>query len=276
MNFQADFPFSEINFQFLRRVALKWVGLELNENKKEAVYNHLVRRLRTLHLSNFDEYCKLLKKDTNEISVFISLMTNISTAFFREKHHFKYLSEIVLPKFLKNQSGIYILSAGCATGEEPYSIAMVVEEFKKVHKSANVHIFAIDINSKALEIARLGIYPIESISNLGLDHQKLWFQRGTGKNIGLVKINETLQKAVTFSNVSLLEAPYIKSEFDVIFCRNVMIYFNKENKKSVQRKLDHILKINGYLMLGHSETLYTMQSRYEYIGKSMYKKINDG
>ncbi len=260
------------NFNFLSGVAFDISGIVLGEHKKELVYSRIARRIRKLNLLNFNQYCQYLddhrEVETNE---FLNSITTNLTSFFRESHHFEYLAKTVIPEWKKTKIGkpIRIWSSACSTGPEPYSIAITVKKNMDV-KQFDVKILATDLDSEVLAKGRAGEYALKDIEQLPKDYLTS-FVRNEKSGMGMIKPD--LKELIKFNRLNLLGPWPMKTQFDVIFCRNVVIYFNKETQKELFDRLADSLIDGGYLFIGHSETLHGVTNRFESIGRTIYKKV---
>ncbi|MBU0500340.1 MAG: protein-glutamate O-methyltransferase [Gammaproteobacteria bacterium] len=271
-----EFRFARSDFDYLRKLVTAHTGIVLAENKYDMLYARLVRRVRHLGLSGFGEYVELIRSGQGEEFVqLINAITTNLTAFFREPHHFDYLRKWLAPIAAGGQ-GLRIWSAGCATGEEPYSIAMTLLEALPQARHGGIGILASDLDSHALEQAQNGIYPLERINALGLARQQRWFLRGKGRNSGLVRVKPELQAPIQFHSLNLLSEWPIKPGLDAIFCRNVLIYFDRQTKQGIVKGFTDLLKPGGYLFLGHSEALIGITERFEPSGRSCYRLKSGG
>jgi chemotaxis protein methyltransferase CheR len=251
-------------------------GISMSESKRELVYSRLSRRLRQLGISSFDRYCSIVEAgDSNEVTQFVNAITTNLTAFFREPHHFEYLAGKVLPELMERKSSarkLRIWSAGCSTGEEPYSIAIVVRDFFKDRRGWDVKILATDIDSNVLDVAQKGIYR-EDGTRCMLSHVlQSSFQKGTGANESFVKVAAELKEMISFRQLNLMDGWPMRNPFDVIFCRNVVIYFSKPNQKVLFDRFANALCPCGFLFVGHSESLFNVSNRFELIGKTVYSR----
>lgn len=271
-----DFRFSEKDFQCLRGLVRRHAGINLSEAKRDMVYSRLSRRLRALGLKRFSDYCRLIEdEDPEELVNFTNAITTNLTAFFREPHHFDYLAGTLLPALWAAKSDdrrLRIWSAGCSTGEEPYSIAMVVKEGLPAGETWDARILATDLDSEVLARAQAGIYAQERIAGLPAARLRRWFLRGCGPSQEKVRVAPELQRMITFRQLNLLNAWPMKGPFDVIFCRNVVIYFDKSTQRALFDRIAGMLEIGGHLIVGHSESLYRVSDRFELIGKTIYRK----
>lgn len=266
----------DAEFAFLREFVLKHCGISLSEQKRQLVQGRLARRLRTLQLRSYEEYCRLLRErpeaELDELSSVIS--TNV-TAFFREPHHFDYLAEELLPRWLASphQGRIRIWSAGCSTGEEPYSIAMVLAEALERHgKSMDALILATDLSPRALQAARLGLYREDRLKGIDEKRRRRWLLRGTGAQEGVFSMHPRLRELVRVQPLNLLHEWPMRGPFDAIFCRNVMIYFDKPTKQRFFQRFASILRDDGHLFLGHSESMHGLNTQFGLIGQTMYQR----
>jgi chemotaxis protein methyltransferase CheR len=273
-NTSREFLMTDQNFQDISEFAHRYTGIVLGEHKRDLVYGRLARRLRALKLKDFSTYCKLIDSpDSEEISHFINAITTNLTSFFRENHHFEFLKNQVLSdiKKYKTNKRIRIWSAGCSTGEEPYSIALVLNEVMN-QKGWDCKVLATDLDSNVLNHGFKGEYEASRIESLSADRKQKWFLRNA-KSPDLVKVKPSLQALVTFKRLNLLEPWPMKGGFDSIFCRNVVIYFNKETQKQLFNRFADMLLPGGYLFIGHSESLHHVSDRFKLLGQTTYQKI---
>jgi len=218
----------------------------------------LSKRLRKTGIDSVDEYLKLLSQEGRELIDFLDAISTNHTFLFRESHHFEILKE----------GHLNIWCAASSSGEEPYSIAIDCLE-----KGFRPAILATDISTKVLRIAERGIYPFEKAKNATLQILKKYFQKGTGQWDGYIRANQILRKMVTFKRFNLISDPLSSQEFDVIFCRNVLIYFDDSTKTNVVNKLYQALKWDGYFIIGGAESLNNISHQYKYIKPSIYQKM---
>lgn len=269
---EKEFPFSKKDFELLRKLVSEHTGIKLSEHKQEMLYSRLSRRLRALNLKDFATYYQFLQSDCgDELIQFVNAVTTNLTAFFRESHHFGYLAQTALPQLLiakQDSRRIRIWSAGCATGEEAYSIAMVVKEV--VPPYWDVKILATDLDSNVLETAIHGVYEEERVVDLSEERLRRWFKKGAGTQAGKVQISSELQNLVTFKQLNLIHPWPLRGPLDIIFCRNVVIYFDKTTQKSLFERFANLLKIKGYLFIGHSENLFQLTDRFRLLQQTIY------
>ena len=249
-------------------------GIVITAAKREMVYSRLSRRLRALSLTDFEDYCRVLERDEQgELNAFINAITTNLTSFFREPHHFDHLQNIVVPDLLNKNAAsrrIRIWSAGCSTGEEPYSIAIAMAEV--LPDDWDCRILATDIDTDVLMKAERGIYPLERVASLPQSRLKRWFSRGSGTNQGLTRVGPELREMITFRRLNLMEEWPVNGPIDVLFCRNVVIYFDKETQRSIFDKFAERMAENSRLFIGHSESLFKITNRFELIGQTIYRK----
>ena len=271
---------ADSEFEFFCQFIYNETGIVINEGKREMLYRRLTRIIRERKLSSFHKYYQLLKEQPDiEKNYFINAITTNLTSFFREKHHFDYLSLEKLPALIntqiagsKNQQ-LRIWSAAASTGEEPYSIAITLcEALGHFINEWDVKILATDIDSNVLSIAEKGIYSRNKTEDIKLPFLKRYFQKGTGSNLNQVKISPAIKNMVTFKQLNLLHEWPMQGSFDVIFCRNVIIYFDKPTQQSLFARFYEQLKPGGLLILGHSESLGAFQPYFENVGRTIFKR----
>ena len=272
---QREFLYTREDFDFLRKISNEHSGILVPDDKFDMFYSRLSKRVRMHGLTDFKQYCQFLKNNKDqEFTEFINAVTTNLTSFFREKHHFEYLENTVLPGVLKKNSTtktIKVWSAGCSTGEEPYSLAMTLLE--NVPADWDITILATDLDTNVLETAAKGVYTKDRVDGLSNDVLKRWFKRGTGNNENKVKISQECQAIIKFKQLNLMKEWPFKSYFDFIFCRNVLIYFNKETKEDLAQRYGSLLTSGSYLFIGHSESLHQLDTDFDLIGNTIYKKI---
>ncbi len=265
-NAMERLDYRNADFEFIQQVMSDHAGIDLHDGKKELVYSRLAKRVRSLGLTNFRDYCSVLGQDSLEITRCINSMTTNVTSFFREQHHFEFLKKEMLAG---NTTGrLRIWSAGCSTGEEPYSIAFTCADYPEV----DVSIHATDLDSEVIRKARDGVYDAREVTDIKSAELRDWFLRGKGHMQGKVKVVDQFRKMVNFSQLNLKEDWQHREPFDVIFCRNVMIYFDNSLRARLLEKFHSHLKPGGYLMLGHSESLFGLSNKYEVAGKTIHRK----
>ena len=273
---QRQYAFSDSDFEYFRKLSDRLAGIHLADNKRELVYGRVTRRLRALRLSSFKEYIKVLESgDANEIEQFTNMITTNLTSFFREMHHFDLLTKDVIPALMKSKprgSRIRIWSAGCSTGEEPYSIAMALRDAVPSISSWDLKILATDLDSDVLAQGAAGVYDEDKINGIPEKYLGKYFDKGRGANSGKVRIKQEVREMITFRRLNLMESWPMKGPMDIIFCRNVVIYFDKKTQTRLFSKFANVLADDGRLFAGHSEALYKVTDKFELLGKTVYKK----
>ena len=270
---EREFPMSAKDYRTISALAYEHSGIVLADSKQEMVYSRLSRRLRDRGVPTFSEYLKILQSNWEaEQTMFLNAITTNLTSFFRENHHFEYLAETVVPK-LKQQHAkdrkIRVWSTAASTGEEPYSIAMVFREAFQVSQW-DIKILATDIDSDVLSTARQGVYKFDRIEGIGDRRQKKWFQQ-VGKED--YQVDDSLKELLSFKKLNLLNNWPMKGPFDVVFCRNVIIYFDKETQRVLFEKMSKLMPKDSHLFIGHSESLLKVADKYESKGRTIYKRL---
>ena len=265
-----EFTFSEREFQFLTRLASTRSGIVLSDQKHDMVYGRLVRRLRALGLDSFAAYCTLLQSPdgAEEIEHLVNAITTNLTHFFRETHHFEHLRDVAVPE-IKNRR-VRLWSAGCSTGMEPYSMAMILQGAIPNLPLWDAKILATDIDSKVLESARMGEYSEAELTRVLPAYRKDVLPSETP---GRAQMSESLKHMIAFKQLNLLESWSMSGPFDAIFCRNVVIYFDKQTKQSLFNRMADLLKPGGWLYIGHSETMSDVPNRFELVGRTVYQRV---
>jgi chemotaxis protein methyltransferase CheR len=266
----------DVDFQFLREFVLEHCGISLGDHKRQLVQGRLLRRLRALKLDGFGAYCDVLRRDPQgELGELSSAISTNVTSFFREMHHYDLLVDELLPRWLAANRGgrLRIWSAGCSTGEEPYALAMVLAEaMDKLGSTVDAKILATDLSPQALEAARKGVYALDRLGGVSDERRKRWFLRGEGAYAGLACIHPRLRELVTIQPLNLLHPWPMQGPFDAIFCRNVVIYFDKPTKQRLFARYADMLETGGYLFLGHSESMYGLSEDFDLVGRTAYRK----
>ncbi len=271
---EREFDFTEQDFKRVQKIVYDFAGIDLNESKINLVYNRLAKRIRFLTLTSFSQYIDYVEaQGESEFMQLINSITTNLTFFFRENHHFDYLAEQVIPSLLVANAAsrqIRIWSAGCSTGEEPYSIGIILKE--KVPSDWDVQVIATDLDSNVVQTGLNGVYTIDRLKGVSEARQKRWFLKGSGSKNGYVKVKPELQEIIKFDQLNLMDEWPIKDSIDVIFCRNVVIYFDKPTQSKLFDRYADRLPIGGHLFVGHSESLYKVCNRFELLGQTIYKK----
>ena len=253
-------------------------GIRLSEAKKFMLESRLQKRLRYLELSSYREYYDYLVSKQglrDELVSMIDVVTTNKTDFFREAAHFSYLTESVLPGIPEGEllNGIRVWSAGCSSGEEPYTLAMTLNEYARSCQGFRFSILATDICTDVLESARLGVYEEEKIVPIPYEMKKRYLLRSKDKSRGVVRICPELRSAVTFRRLNLMDESFdVGNPLQIIFCRNVMIYFDRQTQERLLNKFCRYLLPGGYLFLGHSETLSGLDVPLVQVSSTIYQK----
>ncbi len=273
-----EFKFTNEDFNFLSNLVGLNTGINLTQDKRELVYGRVAKRLRLLGLHSFSDYCILLRQDnTEEINHFINAITTNVTSFFMESHHFDYLANKIIPDIIsknadKDRPQLRIWSAGCSSGEEPYSIAMVLRENIRDIDRWDAKILATDLDSNVLETAEIGEYPIERANGISTERKRRWMLMGTGSKSGRVKIRADIRDLVHFKRLNLTQTWPVSSMFDCIFFRNVAIYFKRETQIQLLNRFADHLGDNGTLFVGHAESLVGISDRFVKTGHTIHQK----
>ncbi|VAW98224.1 Chemotaxis protein methyltransferase CheR [hydrothermal vent metagenome] len=271
-----EFEFSAKDFKYISDVIADRTGIVLSEAKHDMVYSRLARRLRQLKFTEFSQYLSLIKSgDKSEILEFTNAITTNLTSFFREKHHFEYLRNKVLPELKKTKTDrrIRVWSAGCSSGEEPYSIAMTIRDVFPRLDGWDIKILATDLDTNMVQRASDGIYTEERVAGLDKAHSKKWVKRGKGEHEGDIRMSKELRDMITFKQLNLMDDWPISGPFDFMFCRNVVIYFNKETQRDLFDRYANLVDERGHLFIGHSESLHKVCQRFDLIGQTIYQKV---
>lgn len=269
-----EFHFTASDFERVRKLIYQSAGISLAPVKQDMVYSRLARRLRALDMASFDQYLSYLEEGTHEDEweTFVNSLTTNLTSFFREAHHFELLQRQLLAIAHKP---IKIWCSAASTGEEPYTLAITCcEAFGSL--TPPVQITASDIDTNVLKTAERGVYPIERVDRLDPHLLKKYFLKGSGAQEGYVRIRPELQKLIGFTRVNLLDArwPNLKGPFDVMFCRNVMIYFDKPTQYQILKKFAPLLQPDGLLYAGHSESFLHAADLFHSLGRTVYERAD--
>jgi chemotaxis protein methyltransferase CheR len=267
---EATVTFNERDFNTVRQLIAEYAGIKLSVQKRNMVYNRLLRRLRTHRLNDFGHYLQLVTNDTaGEREAFVNALTTNLTAFFREPHHFDLLAARAQERAGKRGGPLRCWSSACSTGEEAWSIAMVLRE-----ANCPGDVLGTDIDTDVLDTAQAAVYRMERTSGLPPERLRRHFLRGTGGNDGLVSVRQELRSMVRFGQLNLQSPVWPAQErFDVIFCRNVVIYFDRELQKKLLQRLADLLVPGGLLMVGHSESFPAAHPGFRSCGRTAYERL---
>ena len=267
----GSYQLSEREYQKLSSIIYANAGISLGDNKRELVHARLSKVMRKRGIAGFSEYISILESDTtgNElVSLMDAISTNV-THFFREKQHFDFMIQTIQNEM--RYCNLRLWSAGCSSGEEPYSIAISMLE-KFTEKCATPpQILATDLSTKVLQKAVNGIFPAKSVEHLDRALIRKYFLKGKNSASDLVKLKPEVKSMVTFKRLNFIEPFKLNEQFDFIFCRNVMIYFDNPTRETLVRRFTEHLKPGGYLMIGHSESLNGISHTLQYIKPTIYR-----
>ena len=274
---RREFELGDDEFRFLAGFMSRETGIVLSDHKRQMVCGRLVKRLRALHLRSFAEYVELLQGPgaAAEVENLVNAITTNITNFFREPHHFDFLRNSVLfPRVAERprRPRVRIWSAGCSSGEEPYSIAMTMADVLKPGEGWDALILATDIDTNVLRRAEAGIYPADALKHIPETYRKRFIRRVAG-DADKVQMADELRSMIRFRRLNLHDKWPMKGTFDVIFCRNVAIYFDKPTQKKLFNRYADYLNIGGMLYLGHAESLIGVTDRFEVADKTVYRRI---
>jgi chemotaxis protein methyltransferase CheR len=260
----------EEDFATVRALISDYAGIKLSLHKRNMVYNRLLRRLRQRCVASFSEYLQLVQAEgSDEREAFVNALTTNLTAFFREPHHFELLGERARERAARRGAPMRCWSSACSTGEEAWSIAMVLRE-----AGCAGEVLGTDIDTEVLNTARAGIYRNERASALPVERLRRHFLRGAGANEGLVSVRPELRAMARFAQLNLQSPVWPAHErFDVIFCRNVVIYFDREFQKKLLARLADLLVPGGLLMVGHSESFPAAHPGFRSCGRTAYERV---
>jgi len=266
-------------FKRLSALIYKESGIKLPPIKKVMLQCRLQKRLKHLNIGNFKTYIDYLfsrEGFDSEIIHMLDVVSTNKTDFFREPAHFEFLTNELLPEYYRaNKAGtLKVWSAGCSSGEEPYTLAMVLFEFTESHPGFNFSIFATDISTRILQTAIDAVYKEEKVEGIPLTLKRKYMLRSKDRSNPTIKMAPHVRSKVTFGRLNLMDSSYdTKDFFDIVFCRNVLIYFDRNTQEAVINKLCQRIKPNGYLILGHSESILNMDVPLKQVKPTIYRKV---
>lgn len=270
---------SDYEFDRISGLVYSLCGINLGSGKKELVTARLAKRLNELKLQSYDAYLKYLSGDESgyELLQLIDVITTNVTSFFREMHHFDYIREHILPEYKIKSEKIRIWSAGCSSGEEPYSMAVILFEEIGNLMLRDVKILATDISTNILAKAKEGVYDRQLVNGVPKTLLGKYFDAFKepdeyGRLVYLYKVKADIRSVVRFARLNLMEDWPMKGPFKIIFCRNVMIYFDKKTQEKLVGKYYGLLETGGHLFIGHSENLSSISHSFKYIQPGVYLK----
>lgn len=271
---------SSRDFARLRSFVYAEAGISLSAEKKTMLEGRLRRRLRALRLDSYREYCDLLfdpEGRREEVVPFLDVVTTNKTDFFREPGHFDFLAQRALPEMAARLEGkrALVWSAGCSSGEEPYTLAMVLSSWAENHAGFRFGILATDLSTRVLEMAKLGIYTVEDVEPVPVEMRRKYVLRSRDRGSDRVRMAPEMRQLVEFRRLNFMDADYgLEQKADAIFCRNVLIYFDRPTQQKILTRLTRNLVGGGYLFVGHSETLHEMNLPLEAMGPALYRRTH--
>lgn len=272
-----NIPLKEKEFEKLSAFIFSNYGIKMPLAKKIMLQSRLQKRLRHLAIESFEKYIDYVfsEKGSEEIIHMMDVVSTNKTDFFREPTHFEFLTDVILPElFERKQSSIKIWSAGSSSGEEAYTIAMVIEEYLASHSRINYEIYGADISTDMLQKAINGVYKMEKVFNIPEIYKKRYLLKSKDPQQKLVRVKPNLRSKVHFFRLNLMDAVYkAPNDFDVVFCRNTLIYFERDTQERVINKLCTHLKPGGYFILGHSESITNMNVPLKNIKPTIFRKL---
>lgn len=267
-----EFPFSEDHFRVISERIYRFSGIRLPEAKREMVYARLARRLRSLGIASFDDYIRFLELEPAEWEHCTNALTTNVTSFYREEHHFLTLGEYAARMPADHHFRVW--SAGCSSGEEPYTIAMCLTD---ALPRGNFSVLASDLDTQVLAAAGEGVYPLQSVARLPEERQKRFFLRGTGRHEGKARVRREIASHVEFMRMNLMDDDWpVERGLDAIFCRNVMIYFDKPTQRRLVQRFASLLVPQGLFFAGHAESLLDQGRHFKLRGQTVYELVAGG
>ena len=266
---------SQQEFSFVQKLIYEKTGIVIADHKQEMICRRLARRVRDLNLQSISEYCEILRiNNEKEMVNFINAVTTNLTSFFREKHHFDFLQQTFFPDFINGgNKRLRIWSSASSTGEEPYSLAITMLDSLGANLSRlDAKILATDLDTQVLATAKNGCYDESRVKDLPAALKASWFDTQASAK-AQYKVKPALQEVITYNQLNLLGPWPMKGKFDVIFCRNVLIYFDRPTQEELVGRFLTVLQPGGLLMLGHSESILKGNKNFEHLGKTIYRKV---
>jgi len=275
-SFNSTVAMSNRDFSRLKDFIYNECGINMVESKRTMLEARLQKRLRKLNLKSFSNYCDYLFSQEgiqDEMTDMINEVTTNKTDFFREPGHFEYLTCKALPELTLTKKNIYVWSAGCSSGEEPYTLAMVLKEYSSSNRAFNFLILGTDISTNVLDKARMAVYDQERINPVPHEFKKKYLLKSKDKVKKLYRITPELRETVRFRRLNFMDGDFgFREPMDIIFCRNVIIYFDKSTQEKLLNKFCKYLSPDGYLFVGHSETLFGMNVPLKQVAPTIYRR----
>jgi chemotaxis protein methyltransferase CheR len=275
MNLHDIENLTDRDLRTLSRLIYERAGITIHDGKRALVTARLQKRVRNGGFRTFAEYVRFLESDAtgDEVVALLDAIATNHTSFYREEQHFNSLANDIVPALAASgRTSIDLWSAACSSGEEPYTIAMTLADSMRPEHLSRVRILASDLSTKVLKTARAGVYPLDRVSSLPQDVLRRHFEKGLGTQAGLARVQPRLQSLVEFARLNLLEITDLGRRFEVIFCRNVMIYFDKAVQQRVVSMLERHLAPGGWLFVSHSESLNGIQHALHWVGPAIYRR----
>jgi len=279
MSSSQETPLSAEAYRFIVDLIYRHSRIKLGSDKQALLSSRLTKRLRSIGLSSFDEYCAVLRspQSQDEIEELLDLISTNHTRFYREPDHFDYLIAKILPPLIPTliarHSPLRVWSAASSSGEEPYTLAIVLSEFLRAFPAVDWQICASDISNRVLTAAKQGVYRMDAVEPVPPDLLRRYFQKGFGAQEGKCRVRSELRDKVRYERINLFQHEYpIPLQQHVIFCRNVMIYFDIPSREQAVKRMSHYLAPGGYLIVGHSESLMGINHGLKSIRQGIYQK----
>lgn len=265
---------SDDQFQQVRDLAYKLAGINLSAGKEGLVKARLLKRMRALHIHSFDEYLDMVgeSEHQDELWSMIDVLTTNKTSFFRESRHFDFVRDRIVPAARMSGQPLRIWCAGCSSGEEPYTLAIVIREAWPETTSEQVRILATDISMRMLDLARDGVYSQENLADLPTDLRQRHFAAVNCKGRICWQVKPETRRLVQFARLNLMDDWPMRGLFDAVFCRNVMIYFDKPTQQHLISRFGAVIRPGGHLFVGHSESLSTWSHEFRYVQPAVYSR----
>lgn len=273
---------SENEFRKIASYIEKNVGIKMPPEKRLMMQSRLASRLKALHLDSYKQYIDYVfsgkDANNNEIIMMIDAMTTNLTEFFREPQHFEFMRNVVLPGYAQQGRGkIKLWSAGCSTGQEPYTLSMVMSEYIRQNPLSSIRdysVLATDISTKVLDKAASAIYPMDAVKGIPKQTMHQYFLKGKDPKNPSVRLKQEIRDRVNFMRLNFMDDDYgFRDTLQIIFCRNVLIYFDKTNQERVINQFLRYLEPGGYLFLGHSETIFGMTLPFRTVAPTVFQRI---
>jgi chemotaxis protein methyltransferase CheR len=270
---------STADYARLRQLIYDETGIALGAGKQTMLEGRIRRRLKALAIASYREYCSFLFSDhglQKELVHLIDAVTTNKTDFFREPRHFDFLVSTVLPEHVNGRRPFLLWSAACSSGEEPYTLAMVLSEFGLTHPGFSSRILATDVSTEVLHKAVLGVYSTDAVRPVQKALKVKYLMQGRDRSAARVRVVPELRRMVEFRRLNFMDSDYgIEEKFDAIFCRNVIIYFDRPTQQSILKKITKHLRPGGYLFMGHAETLHELDLPVEPVAPALYRRTDD-